>query len=328
MQKTLRDSLPKTLLRLMSLTYQGSVATRHFAYDWILPSTKLSIPVISVGNIVAGGTGKTPTTYFLAKYLIEKGKKVAILSRGYKRKSKKTLLVKEGMSPEECGDEPLWLATLLPKAFVLVGASRSQTGRLAEALGAEVILLDDGMQHRPLQRDIEIGVMHNGDLFGGGHFLPLGLLRDHPRRLANAHLIFLTGISSAEEYEKAKAKVAPYTRAPLIAMEQTILNGSEITSKKVASFCAIGAPSRFQTTLRSLGCTVVEALENPDHDPFSPEELELLANRAFNRGATHLVCTEKDAVKLPHDLKTRLPIHVLKTALSPTFGKQHIQDIL
>lgn len=320
--------LIKALLVLMSQCYRAGVHLRHLAYDTIVPTSKLKVPVISVGNIVAGGTGKTPLVRYLAAE-IAKSEKVGILTRGYRRKGTAShILVKDETEPRECGDEPYWLAKKVPDAKVIVGSDRVYTGYIAQVLDVKTILLDDGMQYRRLERDIEIGVMHADDLFGSGFYLPRGLLRDSPKRLAKAHLIVVNGVTSEEQYEKLEKEIRPYTSAPITAMQLQVENGSEIASKKIGVFCAIAAPKRFHNTLKTLGCEIVESLEKPDHLPFGNEELQHLANRAFDKGATALVCTEKDAVKLQENHQCRLPIIPLETTLSPLFGKEHLDQII
>lgn len=327
MTKQAQLSLPKSLSFLLSQGFRAAIALRHFAYDQFLKPTQLSIPVISVGNVVVGGTGKTPAVRYLAEFFSQK-KKVAILSRGYKRKSKKTVLVKEGMSSEISGDEPLWLANKVPDAHVIVGADRVVSAKVAEALKAELILLDDGMQHRRIGRDIEIVTMHVDDLWGGGFYLPHGLLRDNPKRLRFADLILLQGIEKEEDYEKVRAVLKKITEAPITVMQSQIENGSEFASQKVGSFCAIAKPKRFEKTLHSLGCTIIEQREKPDHEPFSADELQRLANLSYDKGAHCLVCTEKDAVKLPQTLSTRIPICPVKTHLVPTIGKEYLEKMI
>lgn len=276
------------LLKLVSHGYKLGVSIRNTAFDRFYRPAKLKTPVISVGNIVAGGTGKTPVIEYLSQALAPK--KIAILTRGYRRKSKKNILITPDTLVEECGDEPYLLAQRMPTATIIVGADRVHSGLRAQESGAEILLLDDGMQHRRLHRDIEIIVMQADDLFGGGHFLPRGLLR-------------------------------PYTDAPITAMQLRVENSHEISSKKVAVFSAIANPKNFYKTLKTLGCDIVETIEKPDHHSFTPEELQGLANRA--KGATILVCTEKDAVKLPKNL--HLPIVPVKISLSPTFGREHLE---
>jgi len=317
----------RMLLRVMSEGYRAGVALRNFAYDVVIPTTKLQIPVISVGNIVAGGTGKTPFVYYLAEQLLPY-LKVTILSRGYGRKGKKVLLVKPENTTAECGDEPYLLAQKLPQAQIIVGSNRAFSGYLASVLSAELVILDDGMQYRSLDRDFEIGVMHADDLFGKGFYLPRGLLRDSPKRLSRADLIIINGIQDEAHLEKVKRFLSPYTKAPLTAMEQIVENGSMIASKKVGAFCAIANPARFTKTLQSLGCDIVANEEKIDHESFFEEELERLANKAFDLGAKCLVCTEKDSVKLPPNLNLRLPIVPLGIALNPTWGKDHLNNLI
>ena len=316
--------LTKVLLHAMSHCYRGGITLRHLAYDTILPTTTLSVPVISVGNIVAGGTGKTPLVAYLAKALAPL--KVAILSRGYRRKGTETTLVKFETTPEECGDEPYLLAKKLAEATVIVGNNRSAAGHLAESLDADIVLLDDGMQHRKLHRDLEMGVLHADDLFGQGYYLPRGFLRDSPKRLAKANLLLINGVKDEAHFYSLEPLIRRYSSAPLTALELTVCNSTQVASKKVAAFCAIAVPTRFFNTLKSLGCDIVETLQKPDHMPFSEEELQQLANRAQDAGAECLICTEKDAVKLPRDFKHPLPIIPLEIALHPTFGKEHLEQ--
>ncbi len=298
----------KALLSVMSRGYQAGVAIRNAHYGLFNRGHRLSIPVVSVGSVVAGGTGKTPFVRFLAEKLAEK-MSVAILSRGYRRKGKGVCVVDEGVDPHECGDEPYWLAKKIPDAKVIVGSNRIETGERAQAEGADVVVLDDGMQHRRLHRDLEIVVLHADDLFGKGFYLPRGLLRDSLRRLRDADLIVVNGVGGKEELED---QLRPYTQAPIMGCGLQVENGAEFASKKVATFCAIASPGRFTATLKSLGCDIVESIEKPDHLTFEEEELEQLANRALDLGAEFLVCTEKDEVKLG-DSKFRLPVKALKT---------------
>ncbi len=321
-----RAPVTKMLLRAMSHCYKAGSYVHHFAYDMVIPQTRLKIPVISIGNIVAGGTGKTPLVHYLAQAIGPE--KVAILSRGYRRKSHQTLVVKPMTSVEECGDEPLLLAKKLPDAQIIVGSDRAYSGRLAQKMGAEYILLDDGMQHRRLHRDIEIGVMDGHNLFGGGYFIPRGLLRDHPNRLKKTDLIILNGVKDEAHFHKLSAEIGRYTQTPITVMQLSVENSTEIASKKVAAFCAIAAPYRFIQTLKTLGCDIVLQQEQGDHLSFSATELERLSNQARDLGAECLVCTEKDAVKLPEHLICSLPIVPVKIALTPTFGKEHLDNIL
>lgn len=314
------------ILHGMSHCYQLGVFLRNVAYDQIIPSTKVSIPVISVGNIVAGGTGKTPFVHFLAEKFISSAK-ISILSRGYKRKGKKTCVVNETTSFEECGDEPFLLFKKLPNAKIIVGKSRVFSAQLAKILGSQMIFLDDGMQYRQLDRDFEIGVMHADDLFGKGFYLPRGFLRDSPKRLAKTDLIVVNGVKCESQFEKIESLLKSYSASPVIAMGLTVEN-TTITNQKVGAFCAIAQPYRFYDTLHKLGCEIALKNEKQDHGVFHEEELIRFANRSLEEGAKSLVCTEKDAVKIPSTLKLSLPIVPIKIALKPLFGEKHLEKFI
>ncbi len=316
----------RPLLKAISEGYRSLVALRNLSYDLGLPQTKLPIPVISIGNIVAGGTGKTPCTLFLAQQFSPK--QVAILSRGYKRKKKTPLEIEADTPYEDCGDEPRLLKDKLPNCRVYVAKNRASSGLLAVKEGAEILLLDDGMQHRKLYRSYDLVVVDAEDPFGKGHFLPRGYLRDSPKRLKKARLIFLFGIRDEHHFQEVERHLRPYTEAPLVAMQKTIENRVELSSKKVASFCAIASPHRFEKSIKSLGCDIVGQWEKPDHDPFFVEELQQFANRAKSKGAECLVCTEKDAVKLPKDLMLGLPLIPMRIALKPYIGKHHLDTFI
>jgi len=319
--------LSRALLRVMSHCYQAGAYLHRFAYDLVIPTTKLSIPVVSVGNIVAGGSGKTPFVHYLAEKL-SSSMSVAILSRGYGRKSSKTVVVDSSTTAEECGDEPYFLAQKLPQAKVIVDRKRTFSGHLATTLEAKIAILDDGLQYHPLERDFDIVVMDARDLFGKGFYLPRGLLRDSPKRLKNANHIILNGVFAEEEFEKAVAQIRKWSEAPITAMELKVKNSTELASKKVTSFCAIANPARFQKTLGRLGCDVVEKLEKGDHQPFTVDELDRLANRAKEKGAEIVVCTEKDRVKLPEKLSLSLPLIPVEVTLVPKFGKEKLDHLI
>jgi len=291
----------KSLLRALSYLYQTGVHLRNAAYDrGLLAAQDCGLPVISIGNIVAGGTGKTPFVKFLAGEL-SKSFQVAILSRGYRSAAEKTgeaLQVTPATDISQCGDEPYWLACGLPQVQVWVGKNRLQSAQRAHHSGADVILMDDGMQHRQLKRDFEITLVDGEDPFGKGFFLPRGLLRDSPHRLAQADCVVVIDPSSEIE-----AQLRPLTQAPLI-FARTVSELS-LTGEKVAVFCAIGRPQRFLKSVRQAGGEIVASFFKPDHEPFNAEELQQFAEKS---GADALVCTEKDHVKLKADFQGRIPI--------------------
>lgn len=324
--------LIRALLQGMSQCYRAGVALRNLAYDkQFFSSHRFPLPVISVGNIVAGGTGKTPFVLYLARELLKIGK-VAILSRGYRSQIEKSgkvaKLDHEDSSCEIYGDEPSLLAKELPEAMVWVGKERVQSAKEALFLDAEFIILDDGMQHRQLCRDIEIGMMDGLDLFGRGFYLPRGLLRDSPRRLQEMDLILVSSISSESQLEEAKLKIKNYTSAPIVGTTLQVMNANEIKGKRVGAFCAIAKPERFLQTLKEAGAEVVESMTAFDHALFSKQDLSLFSKKCKAKGAELLVCTEKDAIKLHGSLDLELPILTLKTELKIFSGEAYLIDLL
>lgn len=298
----------RSVLRLISYLYRSAVFLRNLAYDCHLLRIKdAGIPVVSIGNVVAGGTGKTPLVYKLAEEL-SKTKNVAIVSRGYMSEAeqqRKNFRVDPQMDPHECGDEPLWLARQLPKAQVWVGKDRFKSAQLARENGADLVILDDGMQHRQLKRDIEIVVVDGETpLF----YLPRGFLRDSPHRIRKAHLV-------------ASYSSIFSSKVPTILLKK--VSKIQLEGKKVAAFCAIGKPTNFLQTVKEAGGEVVATFFKPDHEPFLLEELEIFLKKSH---AEYLVCTEKDRIKLPE--KSHLPIISIPIQLEICQGEEAWQQMV
>jgi len=324
--------LIKSLLYGVSTIYRLASASRNFAYEkkW-LKAEKAPIPIISIGNIVAGGTGKTPLVRLLAAELL-KDKQLAILTRGYRsaiEHSGEVVNISSGELPAAlCGDEPRMLAMQIPQAQVWVGKDRKESARRAAIAGADLAILDDGMQYRSLERDFEIISMDAEDLLGKGHFLPRGFLRDHPRRLSEADLIVLNHVRDENHFNGLKAQLSSYTNALIVGMKLCIEPAVEWKGKKVGAFCALAKPNRFFATLKQAGSIILDSLTALDHMSFSQKCLENFSNRSLEQGAECLVCTEKDWVKLPGNIKLSLPIVVLKTHLEIIFGQELWQGMI
>lgn len=299
----------------MSWFFKTVVNFRHRLYESkILPVHFATLPVVSIGNVVVGGAGKTQVALFLAEAL-SKEMRVAILSRGYLSKAehaKEPVHVDvEKHTALECGDEPWMLASRLKSTFVLVNKNRFKSALKAEKLGAQMLVLDDGMQHRELHRDFEFVVLDGSDPFGGGHFFPKGRLRDDLRQLKRADLILFIGSPT----EEIKGKVAQLTEAKQVEMKINAtkifsLAGEKIESiqnRRVAVFCGIGNPQRFVNSIEACGADVVASHFARDHDVMKEKSLYQFAARSKERGAEYLLCTEKDKVKLP-SLNPPLPI--------------------
>ncbi|MCB1137068.1 MAG: tetraacyldisaccharide 4'-kinase [Chlamydiia bacterium] len=311
-------------LRALSLPYGLGVSLRNIAYDlgW-LRRAKAPLPIISIGNITAGGTSKTPFTAFLARELCQT-RRVAILSRGYRSTAERSphpVVVSVGDGPlvsvEDCGDEPYWLATQLPGCIVIAGRCREHSAVLAQKLGAECALLDDGMQHRQLERSFEIVLVNAQSPLGGGYLLPRGLLREPPRALKRADLLVISKAYDPERVSYAELLLRRWSSAPIIHCRLDAEAPEDITlaGLKAVGFCGLGDPDDFYTTLQRAGVILLERHSWPDHCVPSVHALGQLAIEAKARGADCLLCTEKDRVKLQHLPPLPLPLYAVPALL-------------
>jgi len=308
----------------MSWLFGTASVVRNWLYDngWMrryVPPVPL---VISVGNIVVGGTGKTPTTLMIASAFYKRFS-LAILSRGYRSKVEKLdepIILCEGNGPlfpaSYCGDEPYLFAQRLPFAKVIVGGNRKRAAILAAKRGAQVILLDDGFQHRSLARDFDVIVIDARDPFGQGYYLPRGLLREDIRGLSRASLIVVNHVRDLTALNEIRAQLKPITSAPVIATVSEVQSIRDLEGKKVVlppqtqvgMFCAIANPDYFKLTLEQTGLEVVNEFIMPDHDGFKKSKLEQFALASQQKGAKWIICTEKDCTKLENHLELSLPV--------------------
>lgn len=332
-------SLLRGLLHIPSWGFRFIVACRNWAFDHQYFSRYYPpIPVvISIGNIVAGGTGKTPVTLMLAKEFYP-DIPIAILSRGYKSPAEKlssSTMLSEGAGPlfpaSYCGDESYLLAKNLPKAIVVVGRDRHAASDMASHAGAQILLLDDGMQHRRLARDFEIVVLDALDPFGQGYFLPRGFLRESAASLARADLLVLNHVPTPDYVVSLKQQLASYTTAPIVTTKMVVADIMDfndqpikpIQNKQVGIFCGIAKPERFQQTVEQLGAQVVAHHFLPDHMDIDSESLAYFAEECYSKGAEMIVCTEKDRVKFANPVQIKLPIVWLQMRLSIVDGNEH-----
>ncbi|TWI64815.1 lipid-A-disaccharide kinase [Desulfobotulus alkaliphilus] len=281
---------------------------------------RLPVPVISVGNVVAGGTGKTPMTAALARILADEGFRVAVLSRGYGGKLvKKGGRVSDGkevfLKADMAGDEPCLLAATTP-ASVYVGADRYRSGLRAVEEGAEILLLDDGFQHRILHRDLDIVLLDSQQPFGNGRLLPRGSLRERPSSLLRAHALVFTRWEGGEFRHEGLCQWAEAAGIPVFFSrhEQLAMGGEAplpLSSEKVLAFSALADGRSFVDGLLKKGWNVGGVLKFPDHHPYGPSAMEPLVEKARRMGAKALITTAKDAVKLPDASLWPLPLHVV-----------------
>jgi tetraacyldisaccharide 4'-kinase len=295
---------------------------------------RLDAPVISVGNITMGGTGKTPCVLRLAELLKHNGARPGILTRGYGRGSPdKMMAVAPGgaVRAEHSGDEPqIFVRSGL--APVGIGADRFETGSLLlRQFAVDLLLLDDGFQHVRLARNVDIVLIDALQPFGGGGLFPLGRLREPLEALARAHIILITrspfsDLPPAIEHEVRRFNTtAPIFRAgvePRAWVEHRTGREFPIDARpfdRAAAFCGLGNPQSFRRTLHALGVDPIDWIDFEDHHRYRPYELARIASHMHSRGATALVTTEKDSVNLCadcNDLVEPLTLYWLKVAMN------------
>jgi len=253
--------------------------------------SRAGVPVISVGNLTVGGSGKTPVAMHLAARLLAAGRKPAILSRGYGRQSRESMLVRADSSASEAGDEPLLFAR---RGFMTwVGKSRARLARRAVEQGADVLLLDDGLQHHALERDLDVIVADATNPLGNGALLPRGPLRERPEALRRVRrgLLWLTRCDLPRHPRTAELLSLGFP-----SVESAVeARAADLRGKRVFLFAAIARPERFVETVLVLGASVAGERWFRDHHLFTAAELTALRRDA---AGVQLLTTEKDFVRL------------------------------
>lgn len=320
------------ILPPLSALYSAVTRTRLSLYQrGTFRTTKLDRPVISIGNMTVGGTGKTPLVELVSKIIAGSGKKVCILTRGYGRQHpERQVIVSDGQAilttPAEAGDEPYLLATnLLGLAAVICSADRISAGRDAiDVFGTECFVLDDGFQHLRLARDLNIVTIDatnpwgGGPLLlhaGGGQLLPNGRLREPLSGLTRADCVVLTRCDQANDLDPLRQQIrALIGENPLF--ESTMKpRRAPHPSGPVAAFCAVGNPNSFFAQLRNSGYELVAEKAFRDHHAYTQKDIDDLTNAARRAGAKTLITTAKDAVKL-RALHFSLPYSVLEIEIA------------
>ena len=320
------------ILPPLSLLYGAVTRTRLSLYRrGTFQTTKLNRPVISIGNLTTGGTGKTPLVEYVARLIAARGKKVCILTRGYGRKDPHLqVIVSDGYSvlasPAEAGDEPYLLATKLSGlAAVISSADRIAAGQEAiNDFGTDCFVLDDGFQHLRLARDLNIVTIDATNPWGGGSLLPHGRLRETPEGLSRADCVVLTRCDQVDSVDSLRDEVLRLTgKRPIFESQMRAVrlsplkNGVEnITPPaQVAAFCAVGNPASFFESLRRMGYELAVEKSFVDHHAFSQPEIDSLVKTASDAGASALIATAKDAVKL-RSLSFSMPCYVLEIEIA------------
>lgn len=314
------------LLQVLSVLYGGLVRLRDFSFRSGLRKVYRSrLPVISVGNLAVGGTGKTPLVDLLVRHLQQKGMRVAVVSRGYGGNYRGAMaIVSAGNGPllqaDTVGDEPCLLARRNPQAIVLVAAKRRVALEYLDQQDcADVVILDDAFQHRQVARDLNLLLLDAVRPFGNRYLLPAGLLREPPRMIRRADFILLTGADRPHdrlEFGKPVVEVTAQLAGRAFSLEGGQKPLAEFASRKVLAFAGIARPERFFAALEQAGIEPLATLALGDHATY---DAGLVARiNAAAAGAEALLTTEKDAVKLVA-MDLDLPCYVvpLEIAVEP-----------
>jgi tetraacyldisaccharide 4'-kinase len=312
----------------LGLVYGAAVNIRSALYrNGIFKTQTVGIPVISVGNITIGGTGKTPLVQWIAGRLGERGDRVCVLTRGYRRANpSERVVVSDGeriiADTEQSGDEAMMLArSLVGKAAVVCDANRVAGARWAiENLNPGVLILDDGFQHVRIARDLDLVTLDATNPWGNGRLLPAGILREPTDSLSRADCIIVTrtddAIEAGVQARIRQATDAPILRSTTVISRITPIGSPELDADRealrqppVAAFCGIGNPNAFFQQLRAEGFDLRHNEVFRDHHKYSQTDNDRLTQRATDAGANALITTAKDAVKLG-SMRFTLPCYV------------------
>ena len=337
-------------LQSLSYLFSGIAQSRLWLYrQRIFHDQPLGCLVVVVGNLTVGGTGKTPVVEKFARALHDRGRKVAILSRGYKSKtpplwrrgrnwlthaaSPPPRVVSNGervlLDSEEAGDEPYMLARNLPGVVVLVDKDRVKAGTYAiKRFGCDTLVLDDGFQYLPLKGSLNLLLVDKTNPFGNGHLLPRGILREPIKHLKRASYVFLTKsdgrrdleIESTIKEHNPGVDIIECAHRPKYLQRFGLPPGSEegrmplslLRGKRVGAFCGIAAPESFEKFLRDLGADLRFSRRFLDHYRFGDEDYASIFQEATEKRVELLLTTEKDAVRLPATLTSPVPLYHLR----------------
>jgi tetraacyldisaccharide 4'-kinase len=341
----------RELLLPFSSIYGAGVTLRNMLFDIGIRKVRaVGVPVISVGNLSAGGVGKTPFVELLARRLTSEGRRIAIVSRGYKREGTGTVVVSNGsvvcVEASLAGDEPTQLAEKLKGVVVVVDERRVRGARYAvKQFGVDLILLDDGFQHRSIHRDLDVVLLSAAEVLSDEHLLPAGNLREPFGSLRRADLIVLSRCTDEAHFLRLEDRLRTRIVRPMIGVRVKAravrrattrfsidLNG--VKGKSVAAFSGIGNPASFEDTLKTLGVQIDEHMKFADHHRFQTEDLRLIEEAARRVGADYVLTTEKDLVRLggasakAGDFLERNPVYYVEIEEEIIGGDQHLTEAL
>ncbi len=325
-------TLARTGLSAFELPYEGIVRLRNYGYDHgMFTVSEASAPVVSVGNITLGGTGKTPLVAWLANWFTTRNQKPAIISRGYKARK------------GQLSDEAAELNILLPTVPHFANRQRIIAAQSATASGSNILLLDDGFQHRRINRDINLVTIDASDPFGCNRIFPRGLLREPHDGLRRADAVILTRADQVSVkirdtiQEQCSRFLGPHQK-PWIQTEHRpsnlrLIDGrteplQSLQNKRILAISAIGNPAAFHKTLTSLGHTPTATLTFPDHHQYTTDDLCRISKKAEQVRADIVLTTLKDLVKLPFGNLRDRPLYALEIGIHFRSGLQDLEDLL
>lgn len=330
-RRGLAAALARASLRVLEVPYSIGAGWRNRQFDRARREIhQVGVPVVSVGNLTVGGTGKTPMIAWLARWFRQRDLRVTLISRGYKAESGSR------------NDEALELELQLPDVPHVQNSDRVAAAKLAiEEFDCQLILLDDAFQHRRIHRDLNIVLLDALEPFGNGHLLPRGTLRESARGLSRADIVCLSRCDAVD----AETRTAIRRRANELAPEadwvevshepDRLINASgqaaelsSLSSRPVAAFCGIGNPDGFRHTLESLGYEVAAFRALPDHHAYTREDIESLSEWAGANDVSALVCTRKDLVKIRADRLGSLPLWSVSIAMAVHAGQRELETRL
>lgn len=332
-------------LHLASKVYTAGVRARAWAYrHGVFRRISVNVPLVSVGNLTVGGTGKTPLAIAVARMLLEHGRRPAIVSRGYLKEGRGLVVVSDGnrllVSRRQAGDEAYMMARALPQVPVVVGPNRSLAATVVQSrFSPDIIIMDDGFQHLKVQRDLDIVVVDATNPFGNGMILPRGTLREPPNHLRRADMVVITHTDQTDQLEELREHLrALNPDAPIVEsvhqpvslanyQQQSELELDTLRGARVVALSSIGNPRTFERTLTDLGAELVDCWRLPNHYAYRRGGLSDLVDRARDLRVKAIVTTEKDMVRFPPGFAFNIPVWILGIDLRITAGAEHLEHI-
>ncbi len=328
------------ILYPLSILYGTVIALRNLFYDLgVFSQKRVDATVISVGNLSVGGTGKTPLVLQLIDMISPLKKNIAVVSRGYGRSSSspKLYLPFEKINDwRESGDEPFLLKNRVEELTISIDSKKIRGAAIAVEKGkSELIILDDGFQHRSIKRDLDIVLIEEPNEIKNRFLIPVGRLREPLRSLKRADIVVFVGSEAASsgihKYLDSTTVLCGGTKEPDLLIKLNSdeeLELSELSGKKLTAFCAVGNPDGFRSTLNSLEPSEVELLKFPDHHIYTATDLTEIKNKFLSSKSDYLITTEKDAFKLPPTFFAEIDVYLLRINFKITWGKSEFDSAI